>query len=171
MAEVTDLAEIWRPVVGYEGAYEVSSHGRVKSLSRTTTRGGILSLKIAHKRGGYPIAALVMNGKQITRSVHSLVAESFIGERRPGMDVRHLDGNPLNARLENLAYGSRSENNFDAVRHGTHANAAKTHCPQGHPYSGDNIFVTPSRPTARYCRQCLRDRSRTQLRSQRAMAS
>lgn len=156
----TELMERWRPVAGFEGAYEVSSHGRVKSLPRTTTKGGFLTPKIARKRGGYPVVGLVMNGKQSTRSIHSLVAEAFIGERLPGFDIRHIDGNPLNARVENLAYGSRSENNFDAVRHGTHANAAKTHCPQGHPYSAENTIVTPSRPNARYCRECHRARNR-----------
>jgi HNH endonuclease len=51
--------------------------------------------------------------------LHSLVLECFVGPRPPGMECRHLDGNPSNNALENLAWGTRSENRADQVRHGT----------------------------------------------------
>lgn len=151
--------EEWRPVPGYESTYLVSSHGRVASIPRPRTKGGLCKQKIA-KRGGYPTVSLIQGGKQRTRYVHALVAEAFIGPRPEGMDVRHLDGNPLRPELANLAYGTRSQNNRDKVAHGTDHHASKTHCPQGHPYSGDNLLTVPSRPGTRYCKTCNRTRSK-----------
>jgi hypothetical protein len=58
-------------------------------------------------------------GKRSLYPVHQLVAKYFIGPRPRKHDIRHLDGNPGNNRLENLAYGTRSENYADSVRHGT----------------------------------------------------
>ncbi len=52
--------------------------------------------------------------------VHRLMLEAFVGPCPPGMQCRHIDGNPANNRIENLAWGTRSENVMDAVRHGTH---------------------------------------------------
>jgi hypothetical protein len=70
--------------------------------------------------------------------------------------VRHLDGDMLNNWAANLRYGTRSENVFDAVAHGTQREARKTHCPRGHPYDAANTaFKTTG---GRVCRQCKRDR-------------
>lgn len=84
--------------------------------------------------------------------VHHLIAETFIGPRPDGMEVRHLNGDKLDNRVENLAYGTHAENVGDTLRHGTHNQASKTHCPQGHPYSGKNLIV--SKKGWRYCRAC-----------------
>lgn len=145
-------SEDWRPVVGYEGTYLVSSLGRVLSAPRRRTTGGVLKQKISKR--GYPAVNLVLKGKQATHEVHRLVAAAFLGPRPNGLEVRHFDGNPVNCQLGNLSYGTRSENNLDRLRHGTDPQARKTHCPQGHPYVGDNIRRIPSRPTVRYCRAC-----------------
>lgn len=151
------MIEEWRPVVGYEGLYEVSDRGRVRSFPRQGTGGGLVSQRLNNR--GYPIVSMTRPGHWATRTVHRLVTEAFIGPRPGGMEVRHLDGNRANAQLSNLSYGTRSENNLDAVGHGTHFQAAKTHCPKGHPYDGANTYVLPSRPSARYCRACNRVRS------------
>jgi hypothetical protein len=144
--------ESWRSVPGYEMTYLVSSHGRVKSIPRPRTRGGLLAIKVGKR--GYPAVALVQDGKQTTQEVHRLVAWAFIGPALDGMEVRHIDGNPLNPHRANLIYGTKSENVRDKRGHGTDHNVNKTHCPQGHPYEGDNILRIPSRPDARYCRTC-----------------
>lgn len=148
----TSLTETWRPIPGYERTYRVSSLGRIYSIPRPRTRGGLLSVKISKR--GYPAVALVQDGKQVTHEVHRLVALAFLGPRPAGADVRHLDGDCLRPHVDNLAYGTRSENQYDLVAHGRHVTARKTHCPKGHEYTPENIRVIPSRPNARYCRAC-----------------
>lgn len=159
---MTDLVEEWRWLPGYEGTYRVSPEGRIESIARPRTKGGILVQKI-NKRG-YPAVTLVQFGKQDTREVHKLVALAFLGPRLPGMEVRHLDGDSANCTLANLKYGTRSENMFDQVRHGTHANGRRTHCAHGHEFTRENTRVTPSRPNARYCRTCQAARAKSKNR-------
>jgi hypothetical protein len=144
----------WRPITGYENTYEVSDDGQIKSLPRPRTRGGVLKLKT--NKQGYRAVSLVAGGVQSTHEVHRLVASAFLGPRPNGQQVRHLDGDKLNCTVENLAYGTRSDNLMDSLRHGTHPTASRTHCPQGHEYTPENTRVIPSRPTARYCKACRR---------------
>ena len=161
-------SERWLPVNGYEGIYEVSSHGRIRSLDRTITRsdgqvrrlkGKILSAGIS-QGGGYPLVSLYTQGKNQMRYVHSLVAESFIGPRPEGMEVCHNDGDPTNSHLDNLRYGTSSDNELDKVRHGTHYNAAKTHCPLGHELFVENMPPSIAKLGRRQCRACARARAR-----------
>jgi len=112
------MSELWRPVVGWEGLYEVSSLGRVRSLPRATTRGRVL--KPARNVHGYWFVALCCNGKPKTRPIHSLVAEAFIGPRPAGMDVCHGSNGKDDNTPANLSYGTRSQNMRDCVRDGTH---------------------------------------------------
>lgn len=58
-------------------------------------------------------------GRRATPLIHKLVLEAFVGERPPGMEARHLDGNPRNNRLDNLAWGTAQENTDDKKIHGT----------------------------------------------------
>lgn len=130
----------WRPVAGYEGIYEVSSNGQVRSVSRRgKTRGKILKPQVRKQRNaGHLLLKLRRDGVQKTKTVHQIVAEAFLGRRPEGMQIRHLDGNPANNNVSNLAYGTSSENRLDSVRHGTHNNARKTTCKNGHPFDGHN---------------------------------
>ena len=139
---------LWLPVVGFEGLYEVSSNGRVASLLGRNRR----ILRAGDSRG-YRLVILRRGGMSHTRLVHRLVLEAFVGPRPEGMVARHLNGDPGDNRLENLAWGTQSENNYDKVRHGTHHNANKTHCPSGHEYRGDNIKWYKG---FRFCRACHR---------------
>lgn len=84
--------------------------------------------------------------------VHRAVALAFLGEPPPGQEVRHKDGDPGNAELSNLEYGTRSENMRDAVRHGTHHETAKTHCKRGHQFDEANTIVTHRQRICRTCR-------------------
>lgn len=143
--------EAWRPIAGYEGRYQISSFGRVHSVFGRKSSGGLLACTIA-KRGGYLIVGLTKNAKLRTFTVHGLVAEAFIGPRPEGYDIRHLDGNPLNPSVENLAYGTRSENNLDMAVHGTNHHRNKTHCPKGHLYDEENTRL--NRRGGRCCRRC-----------------
>jgi hypothetical protein len=111
--------EKWRPVVGYKGLYEVSSHGRVRTLGggKARTHGRILRATLGTT--GYPRVSLSADNVARTRKVHRLVAEAFLGAPPPGSYVLHYDGNPQNNRVENLRYGDAKQNLDDAIRHGT----------------------------------------------------
>ena len=95
--------ELWRPVVGYEGLYEVSNLGRVKSLNyRRTGKEGIL--KSWPDDEGYLQVNLFKKGKRETNKVHIFVMRAFNGECPEGYEVDHIDWNPENNMLDNLSY-------------------------------------------------------------------
>lgn len=144
------------PVPGFPG-YEVTADGRVLSFRPWRGTTGPRELVGGVGQSGYRHIVLCDGAHRRTREVHCIVAEAFHGPRPEGMDVRHLDGGKTNNAASNLAYGTRTENHLDAVRHGTHYNARKTHCPAGHPYSDDNTYITPSTGD-RTCRTCARGR-------------
>lgn len=104
--------EEWRPVVGYEGKYKVSRSGAVYSI----TKGILLSPQSG--RGGYLRVELWKGNVRQGRSVHSVVAEAFIGPRPPGLHINHIDGNKLNNTPPNLEYITQAENNRHAFRTG-----------------------------------------------------
>lgn len=142
--------EEWRAVPGYEGYYEVSNAGRVRSLRRRLRRE--TRLLTANLSSKYPAVTLSKDNVRSLRRVHSLVMAAFVGPRPEGMEVRHIDGNAFNPSLTNLAYGSRSENVLDQVRHGIHHVASKTHCIRNHEFTPDNTIVrVPGRRTCRTC--------------------
>ena len=148
------MNEEWRPIPGWEDRYEISSTGRVASLpTRTWPRRNILK-PVPHTRGGYLYVNLVRDNQQHHRKIHALVCEAFNGARPDSATiVRHIDGDILNNSPSNLAWGNTSENLLDAVRHGTHAGARKTHCKNGHPLSGDNLVINSTKGS-RQCRVC-----------------
>ena len=123
--------EIWKPVVGFEGLYEVSDHGRVRSVDRYIDRrrkGGTHKAFCRGKvmspgphRGGYETITLHDAGAETCTTVHVLVAAAFIGPRPEGHQVCHNDGNRKNSRAANLRYGTPSENAADKHLHGTAA--------------------------------------------------
>jgi hypothetical protein len=160
--------EKWRPVPGFERTYEVSSLGRIRSIPRPRTRGGIRKQYVTN--AGYLAVILSQDGKTSNLSVHALVAAAFIGPRPEGMEVRHIDGDQLNLSASNLAYGTHSSNMLDKVRHGTHHEANKTHCPSGHPYNEANTYSIPSRPRARYCKPCHQEHRRARRERKRLAA-
>ena len=118
------MQELWLPVVGYEGLYEVSDQGRVRSLERTAkVKGGHRTvpprtLALA-RRGGYRMATLSRDGKQSCASVHRLVAAAFLGPCPLGMIVLHGELGSANNSLANLRYGTQAENMADKYRDGT----------------------------------------------------
>lgn len=146
----------WKEIPGTNGNYFASSDGRIKGRKRQGSSGGELKPYL-HK--GYAMVNIHVNGKQKTMPVHRLVLEAFVG---PGGNFvcRHLDGNPANNNVKNLAWGTRSENSYDAVRHGTHPNMGhkQTSCIHGHEFTGENTII---RPDGRWeCRICNRRRNR-----------
>lgn len=120
-----DDTERWLPVVGWEGLYEVSDHGRVRSLPWTkirsngamfTLRGRVL--KASPSSSGYPRVTLHKNGRMTYKHVHTLVMASFVGPQPENTDVCHSDGNPTNNRLSNLRFDTRVGNMRDAITQG-----------------------------------------------------
>jgi hypothetical protein len=109
----------WRPVVGYEGLYEASSDGQVRSLARKTTTGKVLSPQI--NNSGYLRVSVTKNTSKYLY-IHHLVAAAFIGPRPNGMDVNHINGIKTDNRAENLEYVTRTENMRHARQHGLHDN-------------------------------------------------
>ena len=157
--------ERWRDIPGHPG-YQVSDHGRVRGLDRTTTttngqvrhyKGKILSTPL--NTGGYQTVHLYTHGKSRKRYVHALVAEAFIGPRPEGMEVCHNDGDPTNNSLENLRYGTRSDNMLDRVRHGTDPQASRTHCSLGHELFAENLRASVAKLGHRKCLACNRARA------------
>ena len=155
--EVDIEAEEWRPVLGYEGVYAVSSLGRVRRVcGGKGTRGAGLVLK-QRLGSGYPRATLVKGGVESPRHVHSLVAEAFIGQRPEGLCVNHIDGNKCNNKPANLEYLTLADNNRHARATGL-CQPLKTHCHRGHEYTAENT-LTGSRGN-RECRECARQHKR-----------
>lgn len=142
--------ENWLPIPGYEQFYEISDGGRVRTLRFSPPK--IMSLNC---NGSHFTAHLYKHGKREVFYVHRLVLAVFKGPCPDGQEVRHLDGDPSNNSLNNLVYGTTSENRYDSVIHGTHVRARATHCPSGHEYTPENIYTPPSRPDTRYCRKCM----------------
>lgn len=108
--------ESWRAVEGYDGDYEVSDQGRVRS--RKSGQWRLRSTK--PNVYGYPALVLYRDNHWTSYTVHILVARTFIGPCPEGMEVAHFDGNPLNNAVSNLRYATRQGNADDRARHGTH---------------------------------------------------
>lgn len=115
--------ENWRPVAGFEGVYEVSDLGRVRSLDRVQEyQRGSLTIKRLHKGRilspcsslGYPS----VNLRGIQTKLHRIVCVAFHGEPGPNQEVLHKDGSRTNSRADNLRWGTRSENIEDMFLHG-----------------------------------------------------
>lgn len=96
------MAEIWRDVQGYEGLYEVSNLGNVRSLPRATTRGKTITKNNSGR--GYLQVVLYKNGKSKTHLVHRLVAQAFVPNPFNFSTVNHKDEQKNNNRFDNLEW-------------------------------------------------------------------
>lgn len=120
------MEEVWKPVLGYEGFYEISSFGRIKNskgkiLNETNCGGG-------DARGiGYRGKVLYKNGRHTLKHfrVHTLVLEAFVCKRPEGMQAAHLNGDPSDNRLKNLKWVTPKQNVAHQKLHGTHRSGSK----------------------------------------------
>lgn len=113
------MQEIWKSIFNCDG-YEVSNLGNVRSWNKP---GNHKNKKLAEPvllsfwySNGYAMVTLSIDKKKKNLSIHSLVAQAFIGQRPDKSIIRHLDDNKRNNSVDNLKYGTYSENGKDAVR-------------------------------------------------------
>ena len=121
--------EKWKDIPGYEGKYQASTEGRIRSVDRLVRgkchytgkefyrcmKGRILRPGRFCKSGH---VSVVLGHDAIGSPVHKLIMITFIGPIPDGMEVLHINGNPTDNRLSNLRYGSRTENILDVYRQG-----------------------------------------------------
>jgi hypothetical protein len=126
--------ERWLPIADWPG-YDVSDHGRVRTWwGAGSGQQGRRAIGNTFKCIGYAIntghrgVLLYRNGSTESwrAKIHTLVLTAFVGPCPEGMECLHGDGNPANNRLDNLRWGTRSENQQDAVSHGSHNRAVLT---------------------------------------------
>lgn len=161
---MTPTPEEWRALPNFP-AYEVSSHGRIRSWIDHMGRALPHLLSPGLNSSGYEHFSARIPGDESTRKtlrVHVVVAEAFLGER-PGhprqIHVCHNDGDKRNNRVDNLRYDTAAANTREAIAHGTHGSLverARTHCPYGHEYSDTNTYynTTKTGSRTRACRAC-----------------
>lgn len=116
-----EINEIFKPIAGYEGKYEVSNHGRVKSIGGKFRLAGDSFIGAVDKLG-YVATTLRQDGRRLCIRVHTLVANAFLSkpESNEPLCVNHIDGDKANNRVDNLEWATFRENNEHAVSTGLH---------------------------------------------------
>lgn len=110
----TGHTEIWRDIPKYEGKYQISNFGRVKSVIRKN-RKSCKILKQASHSGGYKSVGLYANKVLRAFYVHRIVAEVFLGNPKNKPEVDHIDGNPSNNAVSNLRWATTIENRNNPI--------------------------------------------------------
>lgn len=131
MAKAQDKSlpnERWLPVVGYEGIYDVSDHGRVRRIlaGQGAIAGKILKWRPDTK--GYPQVHLCRDGRSRNSPIHRLVAAAFIGPCPSRKEINHSDGIKANNAVENLKYVTHVQNSQHASKMGLLIRGEKVHC-------------------------------------------
>ena len=151
------MNEIWKDIEGYEGKYQVSSFGRVRSVDHQravvptntvcTVKGKII--KPAKIGNGYMGVKLCNGSHRSTASVHRLVAKAFVPGYFDGAHVNHIDENKANNRADNLEWVTPSANNL----HGSHpVRVAQSKFKQISQYTKDGQFVKTYPSITEACR-------------------
>lgn len=155
--------EDWAPIPGLSD-YEASNLGQIRRLSRQQVLPQHRGNDIGHRR-----VTVKPHGRSYCGMyVHRLVLMAFVGPCPEGMQACHNDGNARNNHLSNLRWDTPSSNMHDRVKHGTHQNANRTHCPKGHPLDAvknhsDGTFWQ------RRCSTCTREANRERERFRHAL--
>lgn len=124
LTDYNDVKEIWLDIKGYEGQYQISNFGNVKSLSRKIWNGKVYAsypeiiLKTFPYENKYLNVKLYKNSKLKTYMVHRMVAEYFIPNILDKREVNHKDGNKHNNHISNLEWVSHKENAIHAFENG-----------------------------------------------------
>lgn len=159
--------EAWRPVVGYEGSYEVSNLGAVRSIERDVVRGDHLVhytgkiLSQGTHRQGYKLVSLQTAQGKRTHKVHRLVALAFLGPQKEGMEVCHNNSDPADNQVSNLRWDTRSGNMQDAIALGRNPMQKRSSCPRGHDLIDPNLRPWEKARGKRICYSCARENDRS----------
>lgn len=116
------MSERWRTVPGYDGYYEVSDDGRVRSIDRIVSNGKRWEgrvLRASLNNHGYLLVNLSKGNIATQLQVSHLVLAAFIAPRPPGADCAHGNGNQADNNATNLRWATRANNHADKWRHGT----------------------------------------------------
>lgn len=160
---------IWKDIINCEGVYQVSDTGKVRSMDRKIqdSLGRIRKMKGRElSQGlhvyGYWQVTLSKGPVKKTRTVHQLVCEVFLGQRPEGMEVLHGPAGIKDNSLNNLRYGTKSQNAKDRMRDGTqHDRSKKVIREDGEVFSSLTAAAKASGATvANICSVCRGNRSR-----------
>ncbi len=118
------MKEIWKPLINWEGIYEVSNMGNVRSVDRYVVQRNYKrfckgqNIKITKHKSGYGIVTLRNSGIQKVSKVHQLIMNTF-NPNKTGkkLEINHIDGNTMNNRLDNLEWCTHQENLQHASKH------------------------------------------------------
>lgn len=113
------MQEIWKDIPNYEGLYQVSNWGRIKSLNYNHTKKPKILCDKKHKNG-YLTIMLCNKGEKKNKNIHVLVAQSFIENPMNYPCVNHIDGNKSNNNVSNLEWCTHSQNTAHAIKCGLH---------------------------------------------------
>ena len=108
--------EIWKPIINYEGLYEVSNLGRVKTLTKPGFSFKPRLLRQRDNGFGYMQCQLMKNGKRNMMTVHRLVAQAFVPNPENKPQINHKDGDKRNNAVDNLEWCTNSENQIHKFR-------------------------------------------------------
>jgi NUMOD4 motif/HNH endonuclease len=106
--------EQWKNVIGFEGLYEVSNHGNVRSIKTNKIKNPTIN-----KKDNRPFLNLWKENKQKIMRPHKMVLEAFVGKCPEGMECCHNDGNSFNNHIDNLRWDTHKSNIHDRIKHGT----------------------------------------------------
>lgn len=151
-------SEIWKDIEGYEGLYQISDLGRVRSI-RKVVIGKALILKYGWTTGGYLTVSLCKHNIKKTIRVHRLVAEAFIPNPNNYKEINHINCNKKDNRKENLEWCSSSMNKKHAYQNGLLRNTFKpTSVILTNNNTGEEIYFDSMTKAAEYigcCRQTI----------------
>lgn len=172
------MTEEWRDISGWEGYYQVSNQGQVRSVGRSiVTHNGTRTrwvpprmLRLATSGNskqrangkGYAAACLARNSEKIFQRVNRLVLIAFVGLDAELPLACHRNGDSNDNRLSNLYWGTHRDNAIDSINHGVNQKSNQTQCVAGHEFNTDNTYINQA--GHRRCRECRR----RQLRDWRA---
>ena len=122
--KLNENEEVWKPIEGYEGRYEISNCGRVKS-NNYRNKGISKVMKPCSGNKNYLYISLRNKKRRKTFAIHKLVLETFVRKKPKGKQAAHYDGNPQNNYVKNLRWATAKENIEDRKRHGRTARGEK----------------------------------------------
>lgn len=165
----TEHLEEWRQIPRFEGYYEVSTLGRVRSVTRTFTcrdgrvktyRGRVLKPQF-RSNTGYLMVALSKDGVVEDWYIHRLVLTTFRGDPQPGEEGCHGNDIRTDNRLENLRWDTHHANVHDAISRNRmrNHNVERTHCRRGHPFDEASFDRWDSRRSCKVCKR-MKERER-----------